>query len=43
MMKGNKGSVKFDEEGKTIYLNYQPVPMNGSSDPWYVLSIRDRD
>jgi len=43
MMKGNKGSVKFDEEGKTIYLNYQPVQMNGSSDPWYVLSIRDRD
>jgi len=43
MMKGNKGSVKFDEEGKTIYLNYQPVAMNGASDPWYVLSIRDRD
>jgi len=43
MMKGNKGSVKIDEEGKTIYLTYQPVAMNGASDPWYVLSVRDRD
>jgi methyl-accepting chemotaxis protein len=43
MMKGNKGSVKIDEEGKIIFLTYQPVPMNGASDPWYVVSIRDRD
>jgi len=43
MMKGNKGSVKFKEAGKTIYLNYQPVPMNGASDPWYVLSVRDKN
>jgi len=43
MMKGNKGAVKFVEEGKTIYLDYTPVPLNGASDPWYVLSVRDRD
>jgi methyl-accepting chemotaxis protein len=42
MMKGNKGSVKFNEAGKTIYLDYRPVTMKGTSDPWYALSVRDR-
>jgi len=41
MMKGNINSAKFSEEGKVIYLSYRPVPMNGSSDPWYVLSVKD--
>jgi len=43
MMKGNQGSVRFEEAGKTIYLDYRPVPMNGTSDPWYALSVRDRN
>ena len=41
MMKGNTGSAKFKEGGKLIYLSYCPVPMYGSSDPWYVLSVKD--
>ena len=41
MMKGNNGSTKFKEEGKYIYLSYRPVKMEGQSDPWYVLSIKD--
>jgi len=41
MMKGNINSARFKEGGKIIYLSYRPVPMNGSSDPWYVLSVRD--
>jgi len=43
MMSGNSNYAKFKEGGKIIYLDYRPVPMNGSSDPWYVLSVRDRD
>ena len=41
MMKGNINSAKFREEGKTIYLSYRPVQLAGSSDPWYVLSVKD--
>jgi len=41
MMSGNTGSAKFKEGGKTIYLSYRQVPLNGSSDPWYALSVRD--
>jgi len=43
MMSGHANSAKFNEAGKTIYLNYRPVNMNGSSDSWYVLSIRDKN
>jgi len=43
MMKGNQGSVKFEEAGKVIYLDYRSVPINGTSDPWYALSVRDRN
>jgi len=41
MMKGNTNSAKFMEEGKMIYLSYRPVPMDGRSDPWYVLSVKE--
>jgi len=41
MMKGNANSARFNEDGKIIYLSYRPVPMNGSSEPWYALSVRD--
>jgi diguanylate cyclase (GGDEF)-like protein len=41
MMRGNTNSAKFREEGKYIYLSYRPAAMNGASDPWYVLSVRD--
>ena len=43
MMKGNKDSVKLVEDGKEIYLSYLPVKIDGFSDPWYVLSVKDRD
>ena len=43
MMKGSIGSAKFRDAGKVIYLSYRPVPMAGSSDPWYVLSVKDRN
>ncbi|MCL2481602.1 MAG: methyl-accepting chemotaxis protein [Spirochaetaceae bacterium] len=41
MMKGNSGSARLKEDGKNIYLSYRPVPVAGTSDPWYVLSIKD--
>jgi methyl-accepting chemotaxis protein len=41
MMRGNVNSTKFKEEGKTIYLSYRPIPMDGDSEPWYVLSVID--
>ncbi|MCL2137937.1 MAG: methyl-accepting chemotaxis protein [Treponema sp.] len=43
MMKGNKGSQMLKEDGKFIYLSYLPVKIDGYSDPWYVLSVKDRD
>jgi methyl-accepting chemotaxis protein len=41
MMKGNANSSKFREEGRIIYLSYCPVPMSGSSENWYVLSVKE--
>jgi methyl-accepting chemotaxis protein len=43
MMRGNINSAKFREDGKYIYVSYRPVPLEGSSEPWYVLSIKDMD
>jgi len=43
MMGGNANSVKFREDGKMIYVSYRPVPMDGHSDPWYVISVRSED
>ncbi|WP_461255917.1 methyl-accepting chemotaxis protein [Treponema sp. R80B11-R83G3] len=43
MMSGNTNHAKFKENGKAIYLDYRPAPMNGASDPWYVLTVRDKD
>jgi len=41
MIKGNINSAKFKENGKIIYLSYRPVPVDGASDPWYVISVKD--
>ena len=43
MMKGNSGSTRLNDDGKEIYLSYLPVKIDGYSDPWYVLSVKDRD
>ncbi|MCL2765284.1 MAG: ATP-binding protein [Treponema sp.] len=43
MMRGNRGWTKFKEDGKLLYLNYLPVELDGNSDPWYVVTIRDGD
>jgi len=43
MMLGNSGSVRLKDNGKEIYLSYLPVKIDGFSDPWYVLSVKDRD
>ena len=41
MMNGNSGWTKFREDGKLLYMNYLPVHLDGYSDPWYVITIRD--
>jgi len=41
MMRGNASSAKFREAGRMIYLSYRPVPLDGASEPWYVLSVQD--
>jgi methyl-accepting chemotaxis protein len=41
MMRGNINSAKVREAGRTIYLSYRPVQMDGASQPWYVLSVKD--
>ena len=41
MLRGNISSAKFREGGRTLYLSYRVVPMQGYSDPWYVISVKD--
>jgi methyl-accepting chemotaxis protein len=41
MMAGHAGSAKLRENGETLYISYRPVILDGSSDPWYVLSVKE--
>jgi methyl-accepting chemotaxis protein len=41
MMAGNSGSAKFRENNDTLYISYRPVAMDGVSDPWYVVSVKE--
>jgi methyl-accepting chemotaxis protein len=41
MMAGRGGSAKFREGGDTLYIDYRPVVMDGVSDPWYVISVKE--
>ncbi|QQO07823.1 methyl-accepting chemotaxis protein [Breznakiella homolactica] len=41
MMAGNKGSARIRNSGKAQYISYFPVRMDGASDPWYVVGVRE--
>jgi methyl-accepting chemotaxis protein len=41
MMAGNSGSAKFKENGEALYISYLPVAMDGNSEPWYVVSVKE--
>jgi methyl-accepting chemotaxis protein len=41
MMAGNRGSAKIRDGGETLYISYMPVEMDGASDPWYVLAVKE--
>ncbi|MDR1950443.1 MAG: methyl-accepting chemotaxis protein [Spirochaetaceae bacterium] len=41
MMAGFTGSAKIRDGGETLYISYTPVEMDGASDPWYVLTVRE--
>jgi methyl-accepting chemotaxis protein len=41
MMAGNTGAAKFKEDGKTLYISYRPVALDGNSEPWYVISVKE--
>jgi methyl-accepting chemotaxis protein len=41
MMRGNSGSVRIREDGSFLFVSYMPVQMEGHSDPWYVISVKD--
>jgi methyl-accepting chemotaxis protein len=41
MMAGNPGSAKFRENGGILYISYRPVTIDGVSDPWYVISVKE--
>ncbi|ULQ58989.1 methyl-accepting chemotaxis protein [Brucepastera parasyntrophica] len=41
MMQGHSNSVKLNDNGKTLYISYQPVAMDGTSEPWYVIGVRE--
>jgi methyl-accepting chemotaxis protein len=41
MMAGRSGSAKIRDGGETLYISYTPVNMDGASDPWYVLAVKE--
>jgi methyl-accepting chemotaxis protein len=41
MMRGNSGSTRVREDGSFLFVSYMPVQMEGYSDPWYVISVKD--
>jgi methyl-accepting chemotaxis protein len=41
MMAGRAGSAKIRDRGETLYISYMPVKMDGASDPWYVLAVKE--
>jgi methyl-accepting chemotaxis protein len=41
MMAGHAGSAKIRDGGETLYISYTPVKMDGASDPWYVLAVKE--
>lgn len=43
VMKGEKGSLHFEEDGKGYYCAYAPVTLPGDSDAWSIVTIQDED
>jgi methyl-accepting chemotaxis protein len=41
MMNGAAGSAKLVDNNQTLYISYMPVLLDGTSDPWYVLSVKE--
>ncbi len=42
-MAGNSGQGEITEDGKEYYVNYAPVPMDGDSDSWSVITLQEKD
>lgn len=42
VMAGNSGSHKISEQGKTYYASYTPIPLQGNSDSWSLITLQER-
>lgn len=42
VMQGNSGCGQIEDGGKEYYISYEPIPMNGNSDSWAVICLREK-
>lgn len=43
VMAGNAGEGLITDNGKEYYISYEPIPMQGVSDFWSVITLREKD
>lgn len=41
VMLGNSGSAKVKSDGKVMYVSYKPIPLQGKSDSWSVITMQE--
>lgn len=41
VMGGNSASVKIKSNGKTVYVSYKPITLQGASDAWSVITVQE--
>ena len=42
VMQGNSGYGQIEDGGKEYYISYEPIPMDGASDSWAVICLREK-
>lgn len=42
VMQGNSGYGQIEDGGKEYYISYEPIPMDGDSDSWSVICLREK-
>lgn len=42
VMQGNSGYGQIEDGGKEYYISYEPIPMDGNSDSWSVICLREK-
>jgi len=42
VLAGQSGSGQINDGGRRYYISYAPIPMNGASDSWAVVTLREK-